>query len=79
MKWLVRRLRFLLLVGALLAAAGFGVLYSGVYDVAATSQHPAFVYWILDTGLRTAVRNRAADVGTPPDLDDAALIKQGLR
>jgi len=61
-----------------LSLAGFAVLYSGVYDVAATKQHSALLYWILDTGLRSSVRQRAGGISVPA-LSDTALIENGFR
>jgi len=61
-----------------LILAGLALMYSGVYNVAATGQHSALVYWILDTGLRSSVRRRAETIRVPP-LSDPALIRSGLR
>lgn len=73
-KWLV----ILAASAGSLSLAGFAVLYSGVYDVAATSQHSALLYWILDTGLRSSVRQRAGTISVPA-LSDPALVEYGFR
>jgi mono/diheme cytochrome c family protein len=59
-----------------LAAAGAVFVASGIYDFAATRQHTAPVYWLIDTTLRRSVRNHARDV-VPPPLDDPALAARG--
>ena len=52
------------------------VVYSGVYNVGATTQHTQFVYTLLETTLRHSVRLRARDI-TPPPLDDPKRILRG--
>lgn len=60
-------------------SAVFAFIYSGVYDVAATRQHTAPVYWAFLTALRQSVRRHAArEAPPPPDLADADLIATGL-
>src|SRR5688572_16560876 len=47
------------------AAIGLIVLYSGAYSVAATGQHTAPVYSILEIGMHRSVRARLADIRAP--------------
>ena len=63
-----------------LAAIGgvLAVIYSGVYDVSATSQHTAPVYWALEIGMLKAVQRRARGIEAPP-LDDPQLVRRGFR
>jgi mono/diheme cytochrome c family protein len=63
-------------VVAALAAAG-GAAF-GVYNVAATEQHTAPVYWLLDFALKRSIEQRAEHVAVPP-LDDRALVQRGFR
>ncbi len=63
------------LLGAALAGAGV-VVYSGVYDVSATSQHLQPVYSLLETTMHRSVRWRARHIATPP-LDDAGRLVRG--
>jgi mono/diheme cytochrome c family protein len=58
-------------------AAGAAALYSGVYDVSATGQHTAPVYWLIEIGMRRSVQRAAAPVEVPP-LDDPARRARGL-
>lgn len=60
-------------------AAPFAVIYSGAYDVAATRQHTAPVYWALITSLHQSIQAHAGrEVAAPPDLGDRIRIEQGL-
>jgi mono/diheme cytochrome c family protein len=63
-----------MIVLALAAAAAF---YAGVYDISATDQHLAPTYWLLDTGMRRSVRQRAAGIALP-DLGQPGQIERGL-
>lgn len=47
------------------------IAYSGAYDIAASSGHPAGVRWFLDTAMRASVRSQADDP-RPPGADAAA-------
>lgn len=47
-----------------------------VYDISATDQHLAPTYWLLDTGMRRSVVQRAKRIEVPP-LDDAGQIARG--
>ena len=65
--------------GALLAAGLLGavvVVYSGAYNVGATSQHLQPVHSLLETAMRQSVRWRARDIAAPP-LDDAQRVQRG--
>lgn len=64
----------LVLIGVVV---GFAVLLSGSYSTAATKQHFAITYRILDLGLHYSVRTAAADIEAP-DLRGAGMIRQGL-
>jgi mono/diheme cytochrome c family protein len=63
------------LLGAALAGAGF-VVYSGVYDVSATSRHLQPVHSLLETTMRHSVRRRARDI-QPPPLDIPQRVARG--
>lgn len=59
----------------LLGAIGFA--YSGIYDVAASSEHGRLSNWLLSTTSHASIARRAADIEVP-DLDDATLIQAGV-
>ena len=62
-----------------LAVAGFAAfVYSGVYNIAATEQHTAPVYWVMEATMRRSVKQRAEKITVPP-LDDRATVERGLR
>jgi mono/diheme cytochrome c family protein len=64
----------------LLASVGVGgaaFLYSGYYNVAASSEHTAIVYWLLEQGMRASVRRHAAGIEPPPDLNDPERLRTG--
>lgn len=61
---------------AAMVAAATGVVYFGVYDIAATNPHTAPVYWLLEVGMRQSVRRHARDIAVPP-LEDPALVARG--
>lgn len=80
-QWLAMRKAALVLIttAALLAAALAGaglVVYSGIYDVSATSQHLQPVHSLLETTLRHSVRWRARHI-TPPPLDNPQRLVRG--
>lgn len=66
---------FVVLVLVAIPVASF--VRSGYYNVAATEQHTAPVYWLLEAGMNKSVKARAAGIVVPP-LDDAATTTRGL-
>jgi mono/diheme cytochrome c family protein len=58
-------------------AATAAVFYAGVYDISATDQHLAPTYWLLDTGMRRSVKQRAAEIPVP-DLNQPGQLPRGL-
>lgn len=66
-----------LIVVAILSIAGTAAfVYSGLYDIAATDQHTAPVFWLLKATMRRAVEHHARDVHVP-QLADPAIIAKG--
>lgn len=61
---------------ALAAAASALVAFWGVYNIAATEQHTAPVFWALEIGMRRSVRHHAARIEVPP-LGDPAKSARG--
>ncbi len=59
--------------GALAAAI---VVWSGVYNIAASSQHLQPVFTVLELAMRQSVRLRARDI-EPPPLDGEQMIRRG--
>ncbi|MGI8894753.1 MAG: c-type cytochrome [Casimicrobiaceae bacterium] len=70
---------FILIAVALTALAGGALfIYSGVYNVSATAQHTAPVYWLLSVAMRRSVKHHVEEISVPP-LTDPALVAHGLR
>lgn len=67
------------LVSLALAAAVTAavLLYTGIYNTAATQSHTKPVYWLLATVKRQSVERRADDVRVPP-LDEPGMLDRGL-
>lgn len=57
------------------AAGGAALLYSGIYNVAASSEHTRLVYFALEDGMRASVSRRVADLRAPADLGEADLLQ----
>ena len=67
----------LLAVVLLVAATAAGVFHAGLYDISATDQHLAPTYWLLDTGMRRSVAQRAAGIAVPK-LGQPGQLERGL-
>lgn len=57
---------------------GFGVLYTGIFDVAADYPHATLTRWLLHTGMKESVRYHARDIKVPP-LDSPEMVMMGFR
>lgn len=58
----------------LAVAAGFGIVFSGVYDVAATEPHSKLEDWVMHSTMERAVRSRAAAVAAPAGFTDQQIL-----
>lgn len=76
----MKTLRTVAVLLVLLAAAGLGFIYSGLYDVAADDEHGDPVRWILRTTQSRSVHRRAENVRPPAWLadPDPAILRKGL-
>lgn len=54
------------------------IIFGGLYNVAATSQHGSLTAWILHTTALNSIRAHSTDV-TVPDLSNRTSIQHGLR
>jgi len=68
----------LLAAGAIAGTAGLAVLYGGWYNIGATAQHYAFIYTVLEEGMKQSVRNHADEIEAPR-LGDPAQLQLGAR
>lgn len=74
----MRTLLILAALAVVAALSGAWFVYSGLYNLSATQQHTAPVYWLLNVAMRQAVKHHAQDIRVPPLLDPA-LIDSGRR
>lgn len=72
----MRMLKSLVMLVIVLAVVGLVILYSGAYNVAASTPHSELGRWALNAAKQRSVAVRAADV-TVPELNDSHL-QQGF-
>lgn len=65
----------LISVAAVLMIAGF--IWSGIYNIGADDAHTRPVYAVLQTLRDRSISARASKLHPPPNLNDAAMIRQG--
>ena len=67
----------LLLAALLLAAGAMAFIYSGIYDVSASTPHGAVSSWVMETTMHSSVERRASQIEVP-DLGDESLVLAGV-
>jgi len=60
-------------------ASALGLIYSGVFDVAALQPDNPVVAWVLHTTSNHSVQARLDGIQEPPDLDRPDVIQSGAR
>jgi mono/diheme cytochrome c family protein len=70
----------IIMVFLLAVSGGLFCIFSGKYDVAATSEDPAIVRWVLQTTREESIDRRVAEIVPPADtvLNDPATIREGF-
>ena len=63
---------------AIVAAGALAFIYSGVYDISATTPHFGVTHKILRTVMERSVKRQAREV-TVPELDDPEKVHKGFR
>jgi mono/diheme cytochrome c family protein len=71
-------LALILGLGLAALAGGAVTLYAGWYDISATDQHLAHTYWLLDTGMKRSVKQRADRIAVPGELGAPEQLSRGL-
>jgi hypothetical protein len=66
-----------LLLTALLFAGAVAFIYSGAYDVSASTPHGAVSGWIMETTMHSSIERRASQIEVP-DLGDESLVLEGV-
>ena len=74
----MKTLRTLALLTAVLVALALGFIYSGLFDVAASSPDAGAVHWVVTTVRDRSIARRSKDVQAPP-LTDPEMIRTGFR
>ena len=67
----------LLLAALVLAGGALALIYSGVYDVSASTPHGAVSSWVMQRMMHSSVERRASQVEVP-DLGDESLVLAGV-
>jgi mono/diheme cytochrome c family protein len=73
----MKTVRTLVLLLVVLALVGIAFIYSGVYDVAASTPDNGLIKALLETTSDRSIHRRAEGI-TPPKLDDPQMIHTGL-
>jgi mono/diheme cytochrome c family protein len=68
----------ILIAGLVVILGGFGLIYSGVYDVSATAPHWGITHWISETARVRSIKAHAAGITVPPVFDDPAKVLIGV-
>ena len=68
----------ILIAGVVVVLGGFALIYSGLYDVAATAPHWPVTRWALETARARSIKAHAAGVVAPSGLGDPATILIGV-
>ena len=62
----------------ILLIGGTVFVYSGVYDIGATTPHWPLTHWVMETARLRSIKAHAAGIAAPPGLDDPARIPMGI-
>lgn len=71
----MKPLKIFLMALAVLAAAAFGFVYAGIFNVAADKPHWGFTYRVVETVRDRSIAARARNVSAPP-LDYASMARR---
>src|SRR6266404_5458916 len=62
---------------AVVLIAGAVIVYSGFYDIGATTPHWGITHWVMETARVRSIKAHAAGITAPSGLDDPAKILIG--
>jgi mono/diheme cytochrome c family protein len=62
---------------AIVLIGGAVFVYSGVYDIGATTPHWPITHWVMETARVRSIKAHAAGISAPPGLDDPAKLLIG--
>jgi mono/diheme cytochrome c family protein len=71
-------IRSLILAAALVVIGGLGLVYSGLYSVAATEPHWPITHWLMETARLRSIKTHAAGIKPPAGYDAPAELAIGV-
>ncbi len=74
----MKTIRTLVILLVVLALAGIAFIYSGIYDVAASTPDNGLIKGILETTSARSIHRRSEGIKPPPNLNDPQRIQAGL-
>jgi mono/diheme cytochrome c family protein len=74
----MKTVRTLVILLVVLALVGIAFIYSGIYDVAASTPDNGLIKAILQTTSGRSIERRAEGIKPPPNLDDPKRVQTGL-
>lgn len=66
-----------LVLAILAGATGLVIVYSGTYNIAATSEHTSIGLWVIETTKDISIERHAKEIALGP-LDDSILVAAGF-
>jgi mono/diheme cytochrome c family protein len=75
---IMRAIAAILIAVVVVLLSGFVVIYTGLYDVAATEPHSPVTSWLLETARTRSIKAHAAGIQVPPGLNDPAKLIIGV-
>jgi cytochrome c553 len=72
-----RRLWRMVLIGGLVALAGFVVAATGIVPLKASSGHWAITQWVLRFGMKRSIATHSLAIKVPDNLSDRSLVLKG--
>jgi mono/diheme cytochrome c family protein len=65
-------------MGAVVVLGGFTLIYSGVYNVAATEPHWGLTHWVVGLVKLRSIKAHAAGISAPSNLSDDSDVAEGI-
>src|SRR5260370_18136708 len=62
---------------AVVLIAGAVIVYSGFYDIGATTPHWGITHWVMETARVRSIKAHEAGITVPSGLDDPARLPMG--
>ena len=62
----------------LIVGVFFLFIFSGIYNIGATSPHYKFTRWVISKITDNSIKHYSKEVAEPPNLSDTSLVKTGF-